>query len=98
MHTRFAPLVALLILAGPLAGAQPGTEPDPFAYLQPTIQFSDAEKRRLDERLVVIKILPASGHELAALAAGSLNVGPDAFVASVRSVVDLKRGQYVPEI
>jgi len=71
---------------------------DPFVFLRPAIQFSDDERRRLDGREVVLRILPASGHELAVLAAGSLEVGAEALVASVRDMPGLKRGQYVPQI
>jgi hypothetical protein len=70
----------------------------PFAFLAPAIQFTDDERRRLDRRDVVLRILPASGHELAVLAAGSLEVGSDALVASIRDMPGLKRGAYVPQI
>jgi len=70
----------------------------PFAFLGPAIQFTDEERRKLDQREVVLRILPASGHELAVLAAGSLDVGADALVASVRDMPGLKRGAYVPQI
>jgi len=81
--------------AVPLA-AEPAS--DPFRFLQPAIRFTDEEQRRLDEREVVLRILPASGHELAFLAAGSLEVGADALVASVRDMAGLKRSSYVPQI
>ncbi|PYQ97421.1 MAG: hypothetical protein DMF97_13935, partial [Acidobacteria bacterium] len=45
-----------------------------------------------------IRILPASGHELAFLTAGALEVGPDGLVASVRDMPGLKRSSYVPQI
>src|SRR6266566_4626115 len=81
--------------AVPLAAGPPSA---PFRFLQPVIQFTDEEQRRLDEREVVLRILPASGHELAFLAAGSLEVGADALVASVRDMAGLKRSSYVPQI
>jgi len=82
------------------AAAVPADEPhaDPFVFLRPAIQFTDEDRRRLDQREVVLRILPASGHELAVLAAGSLEVGAEALVASVRDMPGLKRGAYVPQI
>jgi hypothetical protein len=71
---------------------------DPLHFLQPTIQLSEQERNRLKAREVVIRILPASGHELAFLTAGALEVGPDALVASVRDMPGLKRSSYVPQI
>jgi hypothetical protein len=71
---------------------------DPFEFLHPTIQLSAEERRQLDERDVVLRILPAKDRELAAFAAGSINAGADALLASVRDIVDLKRGPMVPQI
>lgn len=47
---------------------------------------------------MVLRILPAGGRELAALAAGSVEVAPDALVDSVRNIVDLKKSAIVPQI
>jgi hypothetical protein len=71
---------------------------DPFEFLRPAIRFSDEERQRLDDRTVIVRILPGSGHELAALAAASLNVGADALVASVNNIAELKKSSFVPEI
>ncbi|PWT81292.1 MAG: hypothetical protein C5B57_10775 [Blastocatellia bacterium] len=71
---------------------------DPFEFLHPTIRFSDEDRQRLDDRAVIVRILPASGRELAALAAASLNVGADALVSSVHSIAELKKSSFVPEI
>jgi hypothetical protein len=88
-------ILLTLRAAAPLAADAPR---NPFAFLAPVIQFTDEERRRLDQREVVLRILPASGHELAVLAAGALEVGADALVASVRDMPGLKRGAYVPQI
>jgi len=77
--------------------AQP-QKSDAFAFLRPTIQFSADDRRQLDERGVVLKILPASGQELATMVAASLNIGTEAFVAKVRNIVALKKGPHVPQI
>jgi hypothetical protein len=88
--------IALIVRPGsPLAAEW---QRDPFHFLQPTIQLTEEERLRLKEREVVLRILPASGHELAFLAAGALEVGPDALVASVRDMPGLKRSSYVPQI
>src|SRR5204862_7986117 len=81
--------------AAPLAAE---SHKDPFAFLAPAIQFTDDERRRLDQRDVVLRIIPASGHELAVLVAGSLEVGSDALGASIRDTPGLMRGAYVQQI
>jgi hypothetical protein len=78
--------------------AQTSSPADPFGFLQPAIQLSDDDRRKLDRREVVLNILPADGHELAAMAAASLDAGPDALVRSVRNIADLKKGPLVPQI
>jgi hypothetical protein len=82
------------------ASGQPRPElsDDPFAFLRPTIQFSEDERHKLDDRQVVIKILPADGHELAAMAAASLDAGPEALVRSVRNIVDLEKSALIPQL
>jgi hypothetical protein len=92
-------LVVLVGLTGHwLAGAAQSQKADAFEFLRPTIQFSADDRRQLDERAVVLRILPASGQELATMVAASLNVGTDAFIAKVRNIVALKKGPHVPQI
>jgi hypothetical protein len=81
-----------------LAVSAESQKTDPFEFLRPTIEFSANDKRQLDERGIVLRILPASGHELATMVAASLNIGPDAFVAKVRNMPALKKGPHVPQI
>jgi hypothetical protein len=71
---------------------------DPFAFLRPSIQFSEDELHKLDDRQVVVKILPADDHELAAMAAASLEAGPDALVRSINHMVELKKSALIPEL
>jgi hypothetical protein len=87
--------VTTMRVARPLAAE---SQPDPFHFLQPTIQLTEEERHRLDQREIVLRILPAGGHELAFLAAGTLEVGADTLVTSVRDMPGLKRGPYVPQI
>ena len=79
-------------------GVALGSPETPFGFLEPSIHFSASDKGNLDNRQVVVRILPASGHELAVLAAGSLAITPDAFVAAVRHTPDLLRSKMIPEL
>lgn len=94
-----APIVIAVLLTGQwLAASVAPQKTDPFDFLRPTIQFSADDKKALDERGIVLRMLPASGHELATMVATSLNIGPDVFVAKVRNIAALKRGPKVPQI
>ena len=70
----------------------------PFGFLEPTIHFSDHDVNELDQRKVVVRILPASGHELAVLAAGAVEITADVFVSAVRDIPDLQRSKVIPEV
>jgi hypothetical protein len=97
----FAAFISLFLRAGIVPSATNGAEEsrnNPLLFLQPTIQFSEDERHRLDGREVLLRILPASGHELAVVAAGALDVGPEALIGSVRDMPGLKRSNYVPQI
>jgi hypothetical protein len=100
MHFRAAFVSLLLIVLHPPVGgsARSQSRPDPFGFLEPTVQISDDDRRRLDERDIIIRILPASGHELAAVAVSDLSVGPEALLASVKNIGELKKSSVVPEI
>ena len=92
------PLVIAVVLTGHWLAASAGSpKPDAFDFLRPTIELSADDKHQLDERGIVLKILPASGHELATMVAASLNTGPDAFVAKIRDMPALKKGPHVPQ-
>jgi hypothetical protein len=89
----------LLLIAATPHQAQPDASPSrPFASLEPAIRISDDERRRLDAREVVIKVLPADRRELAMFAAGSLTVGADRLIAKINDIAALKRSRNVPEI
>ena len=99
MRLRVSAIVVLVALTGHwLAVSAQSQKADAFEFLRPTIQFSADDRRQLDERAVVLRILPASGQELATMVAASLNIGTDAFIAKVRNIVALKKGPQVPEI
>src|SRR5580765_8187070 len=90
--------VAAALLSHWMAVSAQSAKADPFDFLRPTIEFSADDRRELDDRGIVLKILPASGHELATMVAASLNIGPEAFIAKVRNIAALKKGPSVPEI
>jgi hypothetical protein len=94
----FVFLALFLMSPFPSGSPESPSSTDPFEFLHPTIRFSDEERQRLNQRAVVVRILPADGRELAALAAGTLNVGADALIASIRNIAELKKSSFVPEI
>jgi hypothetical protein len=96
--TRTATLVLLVILSSLPRLHSQSNPANSFTFLHPVIQFSDTERRTLDGRDVVLKILPATGHELAAVAATSLIAGPDTLLESARNIVYLKRSAMVPQL
>ena len=98
MSHRNCAVVAVAWLSLWMAASAQSRKADPFDFLRPTIEFSADDKRELGDRGIVLRILPASGHELATMVAATLNLGPDAFVAKVRNIVALKKGPHVPEI
>jgi len=74
------------------------THTDPFAFLRPTVILTGQDRQRLDRQEPIIRILPASGHELATVAVSTIDVGPDALLGSVGDIVGLKKSALVPEI
>lgn len=98
MRVRVFLVVCVALMGLWLTVSAQSQKADAFEFLRPTIQFSAADLRQLDERAVVLRILPASGQELATMVAASLNIGADAFVARVRNIVALKKGPHVPQI
>jgi hypothetical protein len=100
MDVRVALVTVLLVATIPWATTvQSSHSPShPFGFLHPLIQLSQEDRQRIDGRGVIVRILPASGRELATLVAGSLSVGPDALLASVRNITELKKSSLVPQI
>jgi hypothetical protein len=98
LFSLFSAATALYAQSALHAQSPANVPADPFTFLQPAIQFSDDDRHKLDDREVVIRILPADGHELAAMAAASLDASPDAFVRSIRNIVDLKKSPLIPQL
>jgi hypothetical protein len=91
MRFRIPIVVATALMSHWLVVSAQSQKTDPFDFLRPTIELSANDRRQLDERGIILRMLPASGQELATMAAASLNIGPDAFVAKVRNIVTLKK-------
>jgi len=98
MRARVLAVAAALLTSHCLAASAQSPRTDLFDFLRPTIQFSADDRRQLDDRAIVLRILPASGQELATMVASSLNIDPDAFIAKVRNIGALKKGPNVPQI
>jgi hypothetical protein len=90
-------LSGLLFAAFSAAGVSAVAE-DPWTFLKPIASFDGRDRAQIDERGIVLKVLPASGHELAVLAAGAIDVTPDAFVAATNDIAALKKDRLVPQI
>jgi hypothetical protein len=91
-------LIVVALMGHWLTASAESQKTDPFEFLRPTVQFTADDKRDLNDRQVLLKILPASGQELATMAAASLRISADVFIAKVRNIVALKKGEHVPEI
>jgi len=88
--------VLVACLAWQVLAGTPG-DADPFALFRPTAVVSPAELQQLDRGEPLVKILPAGGQELAALAA--VAIAPDQAAGRaagwVRRVDDLRASRYV---
>jgi hypothetical protein len=99
MYPRAVTLASVILLSPTaIAVADRHVRENPFRFLEPAVQISGDEQSTMDQRGVLLRILPASGHELAVLAAGLINVTPDDFIASVRDIAALRRSSLVPQI
>ena len=72
--------------------------PDPFDFLRPSITVSARDRQRIDNGEPVVRSLPASGREVAVLAAMSVTVDGDRLAAWMRQIEALKRGPNVPAV
>jgi hypothetical protein len=73
-------------------------ERDPFAILKPGVVVSADDRSTLDDRQVLLQILPAKDHELAVMAAGEINVTGAELSNKINDIAALKRSAKVPEI
>ena len=88
-------LIFVFVLAQ--LGALWGAGRDPFAFLQPSVSLTSAERRALDRGEPVVTMLDADDRELAVFAATKVgpHVTPDRTIAWMRQIEQLRKGRYV---
>lgn len=90
-------LLALVITAATQTPAAPAAR-DPFAFLQPTIQITADDRRKIDGDSPLVRILPPTGRELAVFGAIRVNADRDRVIAWVREIAAFKQSKYVLSI
>lgn len=80
------------------AGQAPEHAAQPFSFFNPVVDLDADDIERIRSGRVVSRTVHSSGHDLAVLAAGSLKVTPDAFVARVTDIVQLRKSRLVPVV
>jgi hypothetical protein len=86
--------VALSIATGPFGGAQQAGR-DPFQFLTPSVVVSADDRERIDRDEVLARVLSGKSGQLAVFVATRLNAPPDALVAWMRAIAELKRSKFV---
>lgn len=84
----FLILLALQLATTTLAG-------DPFAFLEPSVTLTTAERDQLHRGQPIARVLPAEELEVAVLAAVPVNIDADRLVAWMRRIEELKKSSYV---
>ncbi len=69
-----------------------------FAFFEPDVTLSDAERRQLDRGEAVAHTLPTQGREVGVFAAVPVSVTADRFVSWIEHIDRLKKSEYVPSI
>ena len=77
-----------------VAASGPGSAP-PFAFLEPSVRVSQADRARLDTGNVIARVLPADDGHIAFFAAARLKARPEALIEWTRAIDQLKRGSMV---
>lgn len=89
-----AAAVALSLATSPLGGAQQ-TGSDPFQFLTPSVVVSADDRERIDRDQVLARVLSGKSGQVAVFVATRLNAPPDALVAWMRAIAELKRSKFV---
>jgi hypothetical protein len=89
-----AAAVGLSLETGRFGGAQQAGS-DPFEFLAPWVVVSEGDRARLDRDQVLTRVLSGKGGQLAVFVATRLNAPPDALVAWMRAIAELKRSTFV---
>ena len=85
--------IAAAALSCPLIVA--GQQPDPFAFFEPSVTVTTADRARLDRGEVIARTLPSDDGQIGVFAASRLNAPPEALLAWTRAIEALKRGPLV---
>ena len=86
-------LPALLGTLVALAAADPSARP--FAFFEPAIRLSAADRDSLDSGKVIARVLPADDGYVTFFAAARLKARPEALIEWTRAIEQLKRGPMV---
>lgn len=70
----------------------------PFSFFHPVVELDTDDVARIRSGHVVTRAIHSSEDDLAVLAAGSLKTTPDAFIARVTDIVQLRKSRVVPAI
>ncbi len=87
-------IFALLWSSGVLPAALQAAG-DPFLFFSPSVLITPAERQRLDQGRVLVRVLPGQEREIAVFSAAAFDRGGEALVQGVRRIEELKRGPYV---
>jgi len=94
-----ASIVAAIAAAGTALAALPGDSgSQPFAALLPDVRIDVAERVRLDDNRVIVRLLPAASRELGIVAAVRVNAPPERLIAWTQQISALQQGRYVPVV
>ena len=87
--------IASVGLFSAVAAASERAMAPPFAFLEPTVRVSQADRARLDAGDVIARVLPADDGHIAFFAAARLKAQPDTLLEWTRAIDELKRGSLV---
>jgi len=88
-------LIASIVLLSAVAAASGPGIAAPFAFLEPTVRVSHADRARLDAGDVFARVLPADDGHIAFFAAARLKARPEALLEWTLAIDELKRGSMV---
>jgi hypothetical protein len=88
-----ATVLAALSVAYVALGAQPPA--DPLAFFRPSVELSAGEIQRLRAGASVVRVLRASGREVAVFGAAPIHIDGDRLVSWVRHIAALKKSRAV---
>lgn len=90
--------VATIVVSADLAGQGRPAESDPFAFFSSIVTVAPAERQRIDAGDVLVRVLPASGNEVAVFAASRLDDDAESVVRWTEAIEQLKQGPFVRAI